>query len=318
MTRLASIPALAILFATAAALAQTASTTPARPDFSARPATQPATAPAKARLRPGVTADQAAAAVKTFDKAMEHAKADRLLDARGDLTAVLLGGHLDSGRESQAAAKLAEIAEKTLLSKDVYEGDPYTSVYKIAKGDSLTKVVAKQKLGVTHSFIQAINRIDPNRLRVGQQIKLVGGTVHAAVSKSDFTMDLYLQMDGQPKAFLKRITVGLGKEDGTPAGSWEVLAKASRAKWTPPPSAVATAAIEWGKPGYPLGRDGYWIALVGTDDNTRRCTSYGVHGTNEPESIGKAASLGCIRLADEDIEFVYWVMSEKLSTIVVK
>jgi hypothetical protein len=32
---------------------------------------------------------------------------------------------------------------------------------------------------------------------------------------------------------------------------------------------------------------------------------YGIHGTNEPSSIGKAASHGCIRMAKADLEEFY-------------
>jgi hypothetical protein len=32
---------------------------------------------------------------------------------------------------------------------------------------------------------------------------------------------------------------------------------------------------------------------------------YGIHGTNEPNSIGKAASHGCIRMGKADIEYLY-------------
>jgi hypothetical protein len=32
---------------------------------------------------------------------------------------------------------------------------------------------------------------------------------------------------------------------------------------------------------------------------------YGIHGTNEPSSIGKAASHGCIRMAKADLEELY-------------
>jgi lipoprotein-anchoring transpeptidase ErfK/SrfK len=34
-------------------------------------------------------------------------------------------------------------------------------------------------------------------------------------------------------------------------------------------------------------------------------TGYGIHGTNEPNSIGKAASHGCIRMAKADLEEFY-------------
>ena len=32
---------------------------------------------------------------------------------------------------------------------------------------------------------------------------------------------------------------------------------------------------------------------------------YGIHGTNEPKSIGKAASHGCIRLRNKDVEELF-------------
>ena len=36
---------------------------------------------------------------------------------------------------------------------------------------------------------------------------------------------------------------------------------------------------------------------------------YGIHGTNEPNSIGKAASHGCIRMAKKDLEEMYELVS---------
>jgi lipoprotein-anchoring transpeptidase ErfK/SrfK len=37
---------------------------------------------------------------------------------------------------------------------------------------------------------------------------------------------------------------------------------------------------------------------------------YGIHGTNEPNSIGKAASHGCIRMAKADLEELYPLVAE--------
>ena len=36
---------------------------------------------------------------------------------------------------------------------------------------------------------------------------------------------------------------------------------------------------------------------------------YGIHGTNEPKSIGKAASHGCVRMAKKDLEEMYEMVS---------
>jgi lipoprotein-anchoring transpeptidase ErfK/SrfK len=48
-------------------------------------------------------------------------------------------------------------------------------------------------------------------------------------------------------------------------------------------------------PGNPVGTR--WMGLSKT--------GYGIHGTNEPKSIGKAASHGCIRMAKADLEEFY-------------
>ena len=37
---------------------------------------------------------------------------------------------------------------------------------------------------------------------------------------------------------------------------------------------------------------------------------YGIHGTNEPDSIGKSASHGCIRMAKADLEELYPLVAE--------
>jgi lipoprotein-anchoring transpeptidase ErfK/SrfK len=52
-------------------------------------------------------------------------------------------------------------------------------------------------------------------------------------------------------------------------------------------------------PGNPVGTR--WMGLSKT--------GYGIHGTNEPKSIGKSASHGCIRMAKADLEEFYELVS---------
>ena len=58
--------------------------------------------------------------------------------------------------------------------------------------------------------------------------------------------------------------------------------------------------MERDDPNNPIGER--WIGL---DDGNGKPTSYGIHGTIDPSSIGKAHSRGCIRLRNEDVEEVY-------------
>jgi lipoprotein-anchoring transpeptidase ErfK/SrfK len=52
-------------------------------------------------------------------------------------------------------------------------------------------------------------------------------------------------------------------------------------------------------PGNPVGTRWMGLSVKG----------YGIHGTNEPRSIGKAASHGCIRMAKKDLEEMYEMVS---------
>ena len=52
-------------------------------------------------------------------------------------------------------------------------------------------------------------------------------------------------------------------------------------------------------PGNPVGTRWMGLSIHG----------YGIHGTNEPKSIGKAASHGCIRMAKADLEELYGMVA---------
>jgi lipoprotein-anchoring transpeptidase ErfK/SrfK len=69
-------------------------------------------------------------------------------------------------------------------------------------------------------------------------------------------------------------------------------------------------------PKNPLGE--FWIGLTGIEGDAVGKPSYGIHGTIEPDSIGKQASLGCIRLLNEDVAIVYEMLVEGKSTVIVK
>jgi lipoprotein-anchoring transpeptidase ErfK/SrfK len=58
-------------------------------------------------------------------------------------------------------------------------------------------------------------------------------------------------------------------------------------------------AFVTGGPQNPMGARGLYLYLGGKD------TQYRIHGTNQPEYIGRARSSGCIRLTNEDVIDLY-------------
>jgi len=78
---------------------------------------------------------------------------------------------------------------------------------------------------------------------------------------------------------------------GTPSphGSFHVASRVVRPTWYQPGKVVGPG------PANPLGTR--WIGLG--------YKGYGIHGTNIPLSIGKAASHGCIRMRNRDVEELF-------------
>ena len=76
--------------------------------------------------------------------------------------------------------------------------------------------------------------------------------------------------------------------------------------WTPPADMIARKPelAKWaggmpGGPENPLGSRALYLYAKGRD------TLFRIHGTNEPRSIGHAASSGCIRMRNAHIEGIY-------------
>ncbi len=88
------------------------------------------------------------------------------------------------------------------------------------------------------------------------------------VDLSEHTLTLY-----QGQQVVKRYPVGIGKMAArTPRGTFLIVNKAPN-------------------PGGPYGA--FWMGL------SRK--HYGIHGTNDPSSIGKSVSHGCIRMNNRDV-----------------
>jgi len=93
-----------------------------------------------------------------------------------------------------------------------------------------------------------------------------------------------------------RYTVAVGRPGKQWQGQARVNGKYVRPAWTPPAEVKADNpalpdVIPGGAPNNPMG-----VAAM-----TLSGGEYAIHGTNKPESIGKFASYGCIRMLNQDI-----------------
>jgi len=99
-----------------------------------------------------------------------------------------------------------------------------------------------------------------------------------------------------------RYGVATGDEAFGWTGEAVVQRKAEWPRWTPPAEMIARwphlaprAGGMEGGPENPLGARALYLYQNGRD------TLYRIHGTNEPETIGRAASSGCIRMRNIDV-----------------
>jgi lipoprotein-anchoring transpeptidase ErfK/SrfK len=238
-----------------------------------------------------------------------------LLAGRKILNDSLSAGRL-SAADADKAKELMAVANETLIfSPRRNAEDPFTGSHTVQPGEKLAKIAVTS--GVTWDFLGRINGIaDARRIRAGQTIKTVKGPFHAVVSKTKFTMDLYLGSPGERGSmYVRSFPVGLGKHGSTPTGTWMVQpqSKLKNPKWWGTPDEPAREA---GDPLNPLGK--FWLGLVGTDGDAVGKEGFGIHGTIDPASIGKEMSHGCIRLVNENVERVYEMLVDGRSTIIVR
>ena len=103
---------------------------------------------------------------------------------------------------------------------------------------------------------------------------------------------LYL-IQGNGRAL--RYGIGVGREGFQWQGLVNITRKAEWPDWTPPPEMIARQPylprFMAGGPGNPLGARAMYLGT----------TVYRIHGTNDPKTIGYAASSGCFRMMNEHV-----------------
>jgi lipoprotein-anchoring transpeptidase ErfK/SrfK len=112
-----------------------------------------------------------------------------------------------------------------------------------------------------------------------------GGTRRIVVSLPDRKIALF--QDGRA---VKVYPIAVGKHSTpSPSGSFRIASRVMKPNWYQPGKVVPAG------PANPLGTR--WMGLG--------YKGYGIHGTNRPKSIGKAASHGCIRMRNQDVEDLF-------------
>jgi lipoprotein-anchoring transpeptidase ErfK/SrfK len=234
--------------------------------------------------------------------------------ARVELTRLLDSNQLSAAERAQAYGGINALSGKLFFGAKIVPGDIVGQSYVVKKGDSLERIAKREKLGVDWRFIQRINGLKtPTAIRPDQRLKLAYGPFDAEVVKADFRFNVYAGT-GEGRVMVASLPCGLGENDSTPVGTFRVRkgSKLVDPAWTNPRTGEKFASND---PKNPIGER--WIGLEGTTPETAKFTGYGIHGTTEPQSIGKQMSMGCVRLGDAEVEVAYELIGEQ-STVVIR
>lgn len=170
----------------------------------------------------------------------------------------------------------------------------------VQEGDSLIGVrkryLSEQPAALMCAgLIERANRVR-GYLQPGQKLRVPTDPVRVLV---DLDARWALYFLGDEVAASWPVGVGRPGED-TPPGDYVAIEKTENPPWMK----VGQEPIPFGDPRNPLGTR--WIGWA--RDGVK--TSYGFHGTSDPGSIGQAASDGCVRFLNEDVEELFQILPE--------
>lgn len=98
------------------------------------------------------------------------------------------------------------------------------------------------------------------------------------------------------KEIISRYNIATGKSPShTPEGKFNIVTKYVNPGWG---GAGRYRPIKGGAANNPLGKRWMGLSIGGG-------STYGIHGNSDISSIGKYVSLGCIRMFNQDVEYIY-------------
>jgi len=222
--------------------------------------------------------------ISAMDTVNRYLKEGKKYEARNALSDLFINGKIPE-KQKEIQDHLDKLNEEIIFSP---LPSPDAIMYTVQPGDVLARIA--KKYNTNYELIMKINGTVPNRLNIGDQLKVLTGKTKILISKRDFTLLLLLNDN-----YVKQYRVATGINNKTPVGTFEVKNKMKEPVWYSPDGGV----FPYGHKENILGTR--WIGFK----DKPNLHGYGIHGTTQPETIGTAASNGCIRMLNSDVEELY-------------
>lgn len=212
------------------------------------------------------------------------------------LTQKVIDDYSGCGSVGRAQKKLGYLYVRLLFSRQI---SPGTEEYVVRPGDTLDAIA--KRFGTTVELLKEMNegKGRAGSIRPHDRLKVCTDTFSLLIDKSANTLTLKAG-----ERIAKVYPVGTGKEGTTPVGEFAITNKLPEPEWFRPGGGI----IPFGDPENLLGTR--WMGIDSP--------GYGIHGTWEPETIGKQSSAGCVRLLNEDVEELFTIVPVGTKVIIIE
>lgn len=229
--------------------------------------------------------------VSVLTDGLQLEEAGKLEEALGLYRAWLAEAPADHPDRPRVEERLGQVGVQAVFSRPSSgEGKIHT----VRPGDTLYDLA--HEYHTTIDQIRKLNGITGDLIRVGQNLKISDSQFSIAVDRSE--NKLRLLENGQ---LLKVYPIATGTEGNTPLGDFTIVNKLENPTWFNEGKAYPPGAPE---------------NILGTRWLGFSKEGYGIHGTTEPDSIGKAVSHGCVRMFNEDVEEIYSMVPVGISVTI--
>ncbi len=237
----------------------------------------------KCRIGLSVAGSNLSQALPLINQAKELEAKGNLVEARS-VYQKLVSDFSNSPEVMNWQKRLEELNMKLLFSTAI---TLKSVLYEIKPGDTLTKIAKEHK--TTVELIKKSNNLSNDAISPGKKIKIWTAAFTIFVDKSQNS--LYLKTD---EDIFKSYVVATGRDNCTPVGTFKIATKLVNPTWF-----KDNEVIPAGDPRNILGSR--WMGFD-------VAPSYGIHGTTEPQSIGKQSTSGCVRMLNSDVEELYTII----------
>ena len=233
-------------------------------------------------------------AKQSFQRLMDQVSRDlevgRLAEAHLALSQFYRKPGLDSQQARQVVQLLDQLAGTVIYSRQSLLEPPHV----VRPGDTLQSIA--DHYNVPPELIANINGMrDPRGVQPGQELKVVRGPFHAVVHLADY--ELTLMLGGR---YAGRFPITVGRDQPNLEGSYVIAGKGVAPTYYGPDGTTFDEHDQRN----PLGN--LWLGL---GDRAGQPGRIGIHGTNDPQTIGRDAPRGNIGLDQRDIQDVYGILS---------